>query len=440
MSAGPIGWREVIAAAGSARVLAMLGLGFASGLPFMLVGNTLGAWLRSAGIELTAIGFLSWVGLAYSLKFLWAPVVDRVSLPLLGRWLGRQRGWMVASQLTVIASLVAMVAIGPTANLVAFASCAAILALASATQDIVIDGWRIEAAADERELGLLTAAGQLGYRCALLATDALIFLLADPLGWDGAYLVFALAMVIGLAAVALAEEPRAATAPSASRGGWWARMVAAWWAPLLSLWQTHRARALLILALVLSFRLADFLLGPMANPFYVDLGLSNTQIGAIRSSFGLAGTLLGVGLAGFVAMRYGMVAALVAGALLGPGSNLCFALLALVGPDLKLFAAAMFIDNLANGFAGVALVSYMSSLAERGHSAAQYAFLTSAYALIGKILKGFSGWAVSQLALVDGLLFGYALYFALTSLIALPVLWLALRLGQVEHQARDSLP
>src|SRR5215475_499400 len=197
---------DVIASLRQPKVAVMLALGFSSGLPFFLSGNTLGYWLRDEGTTLAAIGFLSWVGLAYSLKFLWAPIIDRVDAPLVGR-LGRRRGWMIVSQVSVAAGLIGLAAIGLKAGLATLGILAVIMAFSSSTQDIVVDAWRIEAAADGDELGLLSAAYQLGYRFAIIVTEALILISANHLGWRISYGAMAVLMAVGVAASFVAIEP-----------------------------------------------------------------------------------------------------------------------------------------------------------------------------------------------------------------------------------------
>lgn len=419
-------WRALL----QPKIAAMLALGFASGLPFMLVGNTLGYWLREEGTTLAAIGYLSWVGLAYSSKFLWAPLVDRFDAPLLG-WLGRRRSWMALSQLLVIAGLAGMAWLTPQGGLTAFALLALVTAFASATQDIVIDAWRIESAANGEEQALLTAATQLGYRAALLVTDALILILAAGLGWAVSYQWMAVAMGLGLVATWRAREPAHSAAAGKSAPLSLTSLGAMIVQPLKLFFVQHGATALLMLAAISLYRLPDFVLGPMANPFYADLGIAKETVGAIRASFGLGATLAGIAAAGVSAVRFGFVPTLLAGAVLGPASNLAFAVLAWHGPDPVGFASAMVIDNFATGFAGTALVAYMSSLIGLGYTATQYALLSSFYALLGKTLKGFSGAAVEALQAASSPMQGYALFFVGTAVIGLPALaltaWLTRR-------------
>ncbi len=198
--------RDVFTSLGQPKVAVMLLLGFSSGLPFLLTGNTLGYWLRDEGTSLGAIGFLSWVGLAYSVKFLWAPIIDRVDAPIVGR-LGRRRGWMIVSQLLVAAGLLAMSVFQLHAGLATVGALALVVAFSSSTQDIVVDAWRIEAANDSDELGLLSAAYQLGYRGALLVTDALILIAASHWGWPISYTLMAALMAVGIVATLIATEP-----------------------------------------------------------------------------------------------------------------------------------------------------------------------------------------------------------------------------------------
>lgn len=421
---GP-GWLEVGRAFARPKVAVMLALGFASGLPFLLVGNTLGFWLREEGVALSAIGFLSWVGLAYSLKFLWAPLIDKADAPLLGRLLGRRRGWIVAAQIAVMASLAGMAIVRPGGGLAAFAVLSLVAAFASSTQDIVIDAWRIESADGDEELALLTAAHQLGYRAALLTTEALILIVAAGIGWPASYGLLAGAMGIGMAAAWFAPEPRRIISGAVEATLWSLRgLFDAMAGPFIAFFRTHGHNALLMLAAISLYRLADFMIGPMINPFYADLGLAKETVGAVRSSVGLAASIAGVAFGGLSAVRFGFVPTLLVGALLSPGSNIAFATMALLEPRLEIFTAAILIDNFATGFAGVALVSYMSSLTSAGYTATQYALLSSFYALLGKAVKGLSGVMVEALAAGSGLMNAYALFFAGSALVGVPALFL----------------
>lgn len=411
----------------------MLALGFSSGLPFMLTGNTFGYWLRDQGVTLTAIGFLSWAGLAYSLKFLWSPVVDRLDAPLLGH-LGRRRGWMVLAQIIVGLALFGMASVGTSYGLATLGFFAVVVAFASATQDILIDAWRIEAADNGDELGLLSAAHQLGYRASLLCTESLILISANHLGWPISYDLCALAMAVGLIATLIATEPAKAdeVMDEKSRGrplwtprGFFDAVVG----PFTVFFRTHGWLALLMLAMISLYRLPDFVMGPMANPFYHDLGFSKDMVGGVRGSVGLLFSLLGIAAGGVSAVRFGYMKTLVAGAVLQGLAIAAYAFLAYAGKDLRVFSAVMAGDSFGISFAGVALVTYMSSLTSLGYTATQYALLSSTYAYAGKFLKGFSGLVVETLSKTHGLDGAYAIFFIGCGAIGIPSLILCLFLA-----------
>ena len=420
----------------------MLALGFSSGLPFFLSGNTLGYWLREEGTTLQAIGFLSWVGLAYSLKFLWAPVVDRLDAPVFGRF-GRRRSWMLLTQFAVAAGLLGLSLTGPKHGLTAVGAFAVLVAFASSTQDIVIDAWRIEAAGDSDELGLLSAAYQLGYRAAIIVTDALILIFATHLGWPVSYAMMAVLMAVGVAASVAAIEPRHREPPAGREAAAGAERPAglrtargfadAVVGPFVEFFRAHGWIAVLMLAMISLYRLPEFLMGPMANPFYHDLGLSKDTVGTVRASVGLVGSLLGIAAGGLSAVRFGYFRTLVLGLLMQSVVIASFAVLAYTGPDIRVFGTVMVADNFGAAFAGVALVTYMSSLTGVGYTATQYALLSSAYAYVGKFAKGFSGVMVESLAQGRTLLEGYARFFIAAGLLGIPALVLCLVLARVER-------
>ena len=420
----------------------MLTLGFSSGLPFMLSGNTLGYWMRDEGTALGAIGFLSWVGLAYSLKFLWAPLIDRLDAPVFGRF-GRRRGWMIVSQIFVAAGLIGLSAIGLKAGLASLGVLALIVAFASSTQDIVVDAWRIEAADDADELGLLSAAYQLGYRFALLITEALILIAANHWGWRISYFAMAALMAVGLCASLVAVEPvrarkvfeaKAENEPISSVRGFYDAVIG----PFAEFVRVYGWLALLMLAMISFYQLPEFMRGPMANPFYHDLGLSKDAVGAVRGSIGLVASLLGIAAGGFSALRLGYMRTLIVGVIVHSLAIASFAILAHVGPDLRIFGALMAADNFGISFAGVALVTYMSSLTSLGYTATQYALLSSAYTYVGKFAKGFSGVMVERLATGRTLLEGYGLFFIGAGLLGIPALVLCIVLARATRQPANA--
>jgi MFS transporter, PAT family, beta-lactamase induction signal transducer AmpG len=411
------------------KVAVMLALGFSSGLPFLLVANTFGYWLRDEGTSLKAIGFISWVGLAYSMKVFWSPFVDRIDVPLLGR-LGRRRGWMLLTQILVALGLLGMAAVGVGSGLPTLGAVALVVAFASATQDIVIDAWRIEAASDSDEQGLLTSAYQLGYRMALLVTDALVIAAAARIGWPPSYVAMAVLMGVGVAATLFAFEPARAEqvlqgkAPLWTPRGFFDAVVG----PFLEFFGKHKAAGLIMLLAIALYRLPDFVMGPMYNPYYHDLGLTKDMVAGTRVSVGLVATFAGIALGGLASIRLGVFRALMIGVLVEGLGTAAFAILSLHA-DMPTFAAVMGLDSFAQAFAGVALVAYMSSLTSLGYTATQYALLSSTYALLGKFLKGFSGAIVDGLTPAHGQLGAYAIAFIGTGLTAIPPALLFLLLG-----------
>lgn len=440
MTAGPSaagakpGWREALRAYADPRVAAMLFLGFSAGLPFLLVFATLSAWLAQAGIERGTIGLLSWVGITYSTKVLWAPVVDRLALPLLTRWLGRRRGWMLLAQFALVAGLAGMSAQDPARDLQAVVLLALLVAFASATQDICIDAWRIEAAPESRQ-GAMAAAYQLGYRAGLIAAGTGALLLAGSFGGQSAYLVMAALAGVGIVTTLLIPEPErggANAAPAvearvvdfiARRPGWpaWLRAAGAWFTgavvcPFVDFFARNGvATGALILAFIGLFRVTDIAMGVMANPFYLELGYTLQQIGVIAKGYGVGMTILGALAGGVAVARWGTLASLVAGGVLVIASNLTFAALAWIGsPDLAWLALVISCDNFSAGLAGTAFIAYLSGLTNTAYTATQYALFSSLFTLPGKIVAGGSGYVADAI--------GWPLFFVYTSSLGLPAL------------------
>lgn len=404
------------------RVLVMLALGFSSGLPFLLVANTFGYWLRDEGIALSAIGFLSWVGIAYSLKFLWAPLLDRVNVPGLGR-LGHRRGWIVLAQIVIGLGLVAMALSGVGHGLVQLGVLALVVAFSSATQDIAIDAWRIESAKDADELGLLTSGYTFGYRTALLMSEAVILPIAQRIGWNMSYVLFGAMMAIGIVATLYAAEPVRGGRPvegDADKPLWTPRgLFDAIAGPFIAFFRAHGANSILMLLAISLFQLPNFVSGPMYNPMYVDMGLTKDMVGAVRGSTGLVGVFLGVAAGGYLSLRLGLMRAV----LVGCGGQIFGTALYAVLPyahDPLTFAVIMGVDNFGIAMAGVTLVAYMSSLTSLGYTATQYALLSSTYAWAGKILKGFSGATVEGMSAHIGLMNAYAVFFIGCGAIGIP--------------------
>lgn len=448
-----LSWSQQLALYSERRVITLLALGFSSGLPILLVFGTLSFWLREAGVSRTSIGFFSWVALAYGVKVLWAPLVDRFRLPILARLMGRRRSWMLLSQVTIMAALAGMAYSDPQTQLVYLAVFALAVAIASATQDIVIDAYRIEAA-PLRLQGALAAAYMMGYRLGMIMAGAGALAIAawagsdlgyDPLGWQSAYLIMACFMLVGVLTCLLLHEPdvdlqqqassqalHCAQLVAAGRSPQVAKalsfMYSALVAPFLDFFQRFGKQALIILALIACYRVSDVVMGVMANPFYVDMGFSKTQIATVTKVYGVIMTLVGAALGGILVSRFGTLRILMLGAVLAAATNLMFALMTQFGADVRLLTVIISLDNLSAGIATAAFITYLSSLTNVAFSATQYALFSSIMMLFPKFLAGFSGVAVDA--------FGYAPFFIGTALIGLPVLWLIYKVGRAAPSAQ----
>jgi PAT family beta-lactamase induction signal transducer AmpG len=436
--------RGILRTLSEPRLMAILLLGFSSGLPFFLTANTFGYWLRDVGTSRTTIGFLAWVGFAYSFKFLWAPFVDRLNAPLIGRWLGRRRGWMLIAQLIVAAGLAAMALLTPKPSLVPISIAALVVAYASATQDIVIDAWRIESADTNEALGLLTSNYQLGYRIAVLVSDAWILLVANHFGWPLSYELMAVLMSLGVVGVLMAKTPEAAEAALRAKPPLWTAggFVDAVAGPFIAFFRHYGPLALLMLAFVTLYRVPEYVIGPMINPFYHDLGLSKDLVGTIRGTVGVVGTFGGIALGGLLMAKLGPYRALFVGALLQGLAEASFSLLAIYGGSPRLFGMVMVFDNVGISAAGTILIAYMSTLTSLGYTASQYALLSSVYSIAGKFLKGFSGLVVDSLQ-AHGFspMQSYALFFVGAGFAAIPALALCALLGlMVRRSASPPQP
>lgn len=405
-----LGWRDL----GDSRVALMLALGYSAGLPFLMVLGTLALRLREAGVPVTTIGLFSWLGIAYSLKFAWSPIVDAFDVPVLAKLVGRRRAWMMTCQAIVAAGLVGAGLSDPSSSLVATAAFTLLVAFGSATQDVVVDGWRIDAAPSEMQ-GIMAAAYQLGYRLALLCAGAGALYIAEFVDWRSAY--FAMAALMGVGFVASIASPVVDRAPGAGavaapRAAF--DFIGAVKAPLADLYARTGPTLVPILLLVAFYRLSDFLAGVMSNPLYVDLGFSKAQIASVAKVYGIWVGIVGAFVAGWLVARIGLYRTMLIGACLQAVSHLVFAWLSSQGASLEALVVAISADNFAQSFAGTALIAYMSSLTAAGFSATQYALLSSLYALPGKLVAGLSGFMVVA--------WGYGTFFTLTAAITIPVL------------------
>ena len=417
-------WREAWLIYLEPASLRMLTLGFSAGLPLLLVLGTLSFWLREAGVDRTTSGYLSWVGLAYAFKWVWAPLVDRLPLPLLTRTLGRRRSWLLLSQAMVMAGLAGMAFNDPRVALAPMVWCALAVAFGSATQDIALDAFRIESADTERQAAL-AATYQTGYRLAMIWAGAGVLWVAaraELVGvagyqqgaWKTAYLVMAASMLVGTVTVLLSREPAPRPLPPARNALEWLR--GALIDPFADFLSRYRWHAVLILALIAVYRISDVVMGIMANPFYVDMGYSKDEVAAVTKVFGVLMTLAGAFLGGVLALRIGVMRVLMLGAVLSAASNLLFAWLGTRGHDLTGLVFVISADNLAGGIASAGFIAYLSGLTNVQYSATQYALLSSVMLLLPKWLAGFSGRFVDAN--------GYTEFFIGTALLGLPVLLL----------------
>ncbi|HWE47741.1 MAG TPA: MFS transporter [Caulobacteraceae bacterium] len=431
---------EAVRALGRPRVALIFAQGFSSGLPFFLTAATLGFWLRDEGTSLKAIGFLSLVGLAYSFKFVWSPFIDRIKLPIFGR-LGLRRGWMLLTQIAVGLGLLAMAVTGPKAGLTAIGVAALFVAFAAASQDIVIDAFRIEWASDTNELGMFTAVFQIGYRVAVLVSDAAILSMAKHFGWPISYVLMAVLMGVGIFATFKVSEPTQADAAVARRPALWtpAGFADGFGGPFVVFFKDYGWTAILMIALIMLYRLPEYVIGPMITPFYSDLHLDKDMIALVRTSVGLVASFVGIAAGGFVSLRYGYIWALIVGGIFQAFAEASFALLA-AHHDSMWFAAVMCFDNFGISMAGVALVTYMSSLTRPGYTATQYAFLTSMFAMLGKVFKGFSGWIVESIQHSGHTLMeSYSIFFICAGLIGTPAILLCFWLLAMKPKPQPSV-
>lgn len=406
------------------RVLAVLAMGFSSGLPLALTFGTLSFWLREAGIDRTTIGWLTAIGSIYSLKFLWAPVIDRAGLGAWTRRLGRRRGWALAIQIPLAAAIAGMGFLDPRTSLTALALAALLVAFLSASQDIVIDAYRIELL-DPIQQGAGAAATQWGYRFGMMASSAGVLYIVERFAgaWQIGYLAMAGLMGVGIVTVILTPEPAVPTLAPISRAGGCAARAAAWLngavaAPLRD-FATRPAWAAILLFVVL-YKFGDALAGAMANPFYVDLRFTRDEIATISKVFGVWMTLAGVAAGGIAVYRLGYFPALLVCGVLQAVSNLGYALQAWVGHDTYLLTAVIAFENFTGGMGSAAFVAYISGLCNVAFTASQYALLSSLATVGRSTLSANSGWMSEWL--------GWPVFFTVTSFAAVPGLLLLLYL------------
>ena len=510
-----LSWHQSLQSITNPRVVCMLFLGFSAGLPLLLVFGTLSVWLREAGIERATLTFVSWAALGYSFKFVWAPIVDRIPLPYLTRIFGRRRAWLLVSQFAVMFALFWTSLFDPQTELLALTVVGAIMiGFSSATQDIVIDAYRIESAPPELQ-AMLSATYIVGYRIGMVIAGAGALWFAEFIGgdnysfraWSSVYQLMACFMLVGVVTTLLNPEPKGkeplktsfsktsdylrffavfALAVAAFASGFLfsselagslkatlmenARFnkvaaslfteslrtmfsiglagVTAWALVSLKFIRSSYIRetyiepvsdffvrygrvALVILLLICIYRISDIVLGILANVFYLDMGFTKSQIAHYSKFWGLMASIAGGLLGGVLALRFGVLRALLLGAVLAPLTNLLFLLLVNY-PVTQVLLYVVVLDSLSAGIASAAFVSYLSSLTNIRFTAVQYAIFTSIMLLFPKLIAGYSG------TMVDGV--GYEIFFVITALIGMPVIAVVLwvqKLGLTIQQAEN---
>ena len=426
----PAAWGEAARVYLDRRVIAVLFLGFSSGLPLLLVFSTLSLWLKDEGISNTMIGLFALVRTPYTFKFLWAPLVDRVPLPVLSALLGRRRAWAVTTQVALMAAILGLASTSPALDPAMTALFAIIVAFTSASQDIVIDAYRIEIL-EERQQGAGAAMIVNGYRFGMLAAGAGAISLADVLSWSQVYAVMAGLVLVGVATVLLSPEPREPAAAEAgappaglsAAAGWLYGAVVAPFAQFM-----RRDGWVFILLFIMLYKLGDAYLGVMANPFYVEMGFTKQEIAAVSKVFGLGATIVGGLIGGAIVYRHGIRRALLVGGVLMAASNLVFAAQAAVGHSVPMLMVTIAVENLTGGMGTAAFVAYLSSLCDVAYTATQYALLSSFMAFARDVLSASSGWLADQ---VD-----WVAFFLISTALAVPglvlLVWMMRRFPAAE--------
>ena len=396
------------------RILSFTGFGFASGLPYVLVFITLTAWLRSEGLDLSVIGFFGWITLTYSLKFLWAPFVDRFSIPVLSS-IGSRRSWILLMQIIILISLIFISLIDPTNNLLIFALVALIIAFAGSIQDIAIDAYRIESAPLEDQ-GNLAAGYQFGYRISILVGSSLSLLIADAYSWPTAYQLMSLIIALNvLFSFAISTEEKNENLVQLNH-------INSVVEPLKDFFERFGIKlASMLLLIVATYRLTDIVMGPMANPFYIDLGYTLSEIGYVKV-VALIATIIGVFIGGFLIKKIGLYRSLMIGAFLVMFTNLFFSLAAISEKNLTLLSLIVASDSITAGIVGTVNITFLTSLVSIKYTGFQYALLTSLMAFLGKIFSGFSGIFVENFQEMFGFSYGWMTFYIFTSALALPAI------------------
>ena len=397
------------------KIVSFTGYGFASGLPYVLIFITLTAWLRDAGIDLSLIGFISWIMLTYSLKFLWAPLVDKSPTKLFKKF-GHRRSWIITMQLQIIVSLIVLSFINPETDLIVFALFAFFIALAGSIQDIAIDAYRIESA-KLSDQGNLAAGYQFGYRLAILVGSSFALIYAENYSWSSTYQLMAIILGINifLSIYISVEKPN----PDLVKLKYQDSLIE----PVKDFFNRFGVKiASMLLLIIATYRLTDIVMGPMANPFYIDMGYSLSEIGYVVKVVALIATIIGVFVGGIFIKRFGLYQSLLIGAFLVMITNLLFSYASIYEKNLALLACIVASDSLAAGIVGTVNITFLTSLVSAKYTGFQYALLTSLMAFLGKVFGGFSGVFVENFQMLFGFNYGWMSFYIFTSMLAIPAI------------------
>ena len=396
------------------KMFVMFCLGFASGLPYMIIISTSTAWLRDADVELAYIGFFAWVTFMYAFKFLWAPLVDRFSIPILKQY-GHRKSWIVLMQVIIFINLIILSNTDPKSDLIFFSLIAFLIALAGSIQDIAIDAFRIEYA-NINEQGSLAATYQFGWRLAIIVATSFALIFADTNGWSLTYKIMAATMIIGLLGLIVSKEEKNLQLGKLS----FTQSIRDPFVDFLSRFGFFASAVLLMI--IATYRLTDIVMGPMATPFYIDMGFTLTEIGAVVKIVALLASIFGISMGALLLKKIGIYKSLMLGAFLVMLTNVCFSYVAISEKSITSLSMIVAMDSIAAGIVGTVNIAFLTSLVSKKYTGFQYALLTGFMAGPGFVLKGLSGLWVNYLQGIYGDDFGWMGFYVTTSLLTMPVI------------------
>ena len=396
------------------KMFVMFCLGFASGLPYMIIISTSTAWLRDAGVELAYIGFFAWVTFMYAFKFLWAPLVDRFSIPILKQY-GHRKSWIALMQVIIFINLIILSNTNPKSDLIFFSLIAFLIALAGSIQDIAIDAFRIEYA-NINEQGSLAATYQFGWRLAIIVATSFALIFADTNGWSLTYKIMAATMIIGLVGLIVSKEEKNFQLGKLS----FTQSIRDPFVDFLSRFGFFASAVLLMI--IATYRLTDIVMGPMATPFYIDMGFTLTEIGAVVKIVALLASIFGISMGALLLKKIGIYKSLMLGAFLVMLTNVCFSYVAVSEKSITSLSLIVAMDSIAAGIVGTVNIAFLTSLVSKKYTGFQYALLTGFMAGPGFILKGLSGLWVNYLQGIYGDVYGWMGFYVTTSLLTMPVI------------------